>query len=244
MELLIGREADTNQLAVMADGKPFRIDVGASVPNTVSRCLPAEHTAHCRISVSTEKGMRIENLNPRNATYVNGAIVNSCRISGSSRIELGPDLFRIDLHKILKAVGYNPEYSIRHLKQIWDDYDQALLNLQLEQQKNQNRQRLQGILSQLSMLCVIIPAVIPAVKIPDALRVVLVLAAVCMAGYFFWKGSRPNETFVMKKRELDKQFKQLYVCPNPKCAHFLGFVPYDTLQYRKKCSDCGSSYKS
>lgn len=244
MELLIGREESTNQLAVLANGKLYRIDVKGNVPDTVSRCKAAEHTAHCLINVSAERGMRFENLNPHNVSYINGTSVRSCPISSSSRIELGPDQYRINLDTILKAVGYKPEYSLKPLREIWEEYDKTLLALQLEQQKRQNQQRLQGIISQLSMLLVIIPSIIPQVPIPQELRIILIVSALCMGVYFFWKGSKPNETFVMKKRQLDAEFKERYVCPNPKCRHFLGFTPYDTLQYRKRCNDCACNYKS
>ena len=243
MELLIGRDPEQNQLAVIADGKPYRLDVGGKVPNTVSRYKPAEHTVHCRILLDGEKGMRFENLNPQNESYVNGQMVERCRVLPESRIELGPDLYAINLQQIIKFVGYRPEYSIKHLSAVWREYDEALLNLQLEQQKKQNQQRLQGIISQLSMLCVIIPSVLPIIQIPSWLRAVLVIAAISMAGYFYWKGTRPDETFVMKKRNLDKEFKKKYICPNPKCKHFLGFIAYDTLQYKKGCSDCSCNYK-
>lgn len=243
MEIIIGREAQSNQLLVIADDKAYRLDVGGTVPKSVSRYNHQDGTAHCRIVISTG-GMRVENLNEMNVTYVNGEEVESSKISLSSVIELGDDQYRINLPKILKLIGYQPTYSIKHLRRVWERYDKALLRLQLDDKKKQNQQKLQGILSQVSMLCVIIPSVMPSFPIPSWLRCVLVVGALAMGIYFYLKGNKTDDSFIIKKRELDEQFKEDYLCPNPKCKHFLGFTPYDTIKSRKKCGQCNCNYQS
>ncbi len=243
MELLIGREPQGNQLMVVVDGKPYRMDVNNSVPDSVSRFNPSNGAAHCRIILSTN-GIRLENLNEMNSTYVNGESVESCRISQTSVVELGEDQYRINLSKILKLIGYQPSYSIKHLRRVWERYDKALLRLQLEDKKKQNQQKLQGILSQVSMLCVIIPSVMPNIPIPAWLRAVLVTGALGMGIYFYMKGNKEDDSFIIKKRELDEQFKEDYICPNPKCKNFLGFTPYDTIKTKKKCGMCNCNFQN
>ena len=123
--------------------------------------------------------------------------------------------------------------SITHLKRVWERYDRALLKLQVNQQKAANQQKLQGLISQASVLCVIIPSVIPSVPIPGIIRVLLVIVALSLGLFFYIKGTRTDESFVMKKREIDERFKDDYVCP--KCGYFFGFTPYDSLRYKKNC---------
>ncbi len=130
MELILGRDPQGNQLIVVADGKPYRLDVGNNVPNTVTRFDPANSTGHCRIVISTN-GMRLENLNEMNVTYVNGENVESCKIGMNSVVELGEDQYRINIPKILKLIGYQPSYSIKHLRRVWERYDKARLTPQL-----------------------------------------------------------------------------------------------------------------
>ncbi len=243
MELILGRDPQGNQLIVVADGKPYRLDVGNNVPNTVTRFDPANSTGHCRIVISTN-GMRLENLNEMNVTYVNGENVESCKIGMNSVVELGEDQYRINIPKILKLIGYQPSYSIKHLRRVWERSDKALLRLHLQEKKKQNQQKLQGIVSQVSMLCVIIPSVMPSFPIPPWLRAVLVVGALGMGIYFYMKGNRTDDSFIIKKRELDEQFKEDYLCPNPKCKHFLGFTPYDTIKSRKKCGICNCNYQN
>ena len=243
MEITIGREAQSNQLIVIADGKAYRVDVGGNVPQSVSRYNHQDGTAHCRIIISTG-GMRVENLNEMNVTYVNGEEVESSKISMNSVIELGDDQYRINLPKILKLIGYQPTFSTKHLHRVWERYDKALLRLQLDDRKKQNQQKLQGIVSQFSMLCVIIPSVIPSFPIPSWLRCVLVIGALGMGINFYVKGNQTDDTFIVKKRKLDEEFKEDYRCPNPKCRAFLGFTPYENIKARKKCGQCNCNYQS
>lgn len=119
------------------------------------------------------------------------------------------------------------------MKRVWERYDRALLKLQVEQQKAANQQKLQGLISQASVLCVIIPSVIPSIPIPGMIRVLLVIIALLLGVYFYIKGTKTDESFVIKKRELDERFKDDYVCP--KCGYFFGFIPYDNLMYKKNC---------
>lgn len=235
MEILIGREEQSNKIGIMVEGKCLRLDVPYDVPNTVSRCKPQDKTAHCSLIIGTSGKMKLINLNPHNVTYVDGEEIETKTIDENSIIELGSEQYRISLKRILKAIGYERPYSIKHLKRIWERYDRDLLHLQLEQQKKQNQQRLQGILSQLSMLCVVIPSVIPSIPIPVFLRVVLIVAALGMGVYFYLKGNKVEQSFIIKKRELDDDFKENYVCP--KCGRFLGFQPFDIICMQKNCSN-------
>lgn len=239
MEIIIGRDSDSSCLAIMVDGKRGK-DPSLILPNSVSRLKPDEKTGHCCLSVKGD-AMRITNLNPQNVTYVNGEEVeNSKKIDSHSIVELGADQYRISIKKLLKNIGFVPTVSIKHLKRIWERYDRALLKLQVEQQKTANQQKLQGLISQASVLCVIIPSVIPSIPIPGMIRVILVIGALALGVYFYIKGAKTDESFVIKKRELDERLKEDYVCP--KCGYFFGYTPYENLTYKKNCPnpDCNA----
>ncbi len=232
MEIIIGRDSNSNKLALLVDGKRG-IDSSVILPLSISRLKPEENLGHCCISIRKDN-IRIINMNPQNVTYVDGEeIVDSVKIDIHSIIELGVDQYRINLKKLLKKIGYIPPVSIKHLKRIWEKYDRAILKLQVEQQKAANQQKLQGLISQASVLCVIIPSVIPSIPIPGIVRVILVIGAMALGIYFYIKGTKTEESFVVKKREIDERFKDDYVCP--KCGYFFGFTPYENLTYKKNC---------
>lgn len=239
MEIIIGRDSNSNKLALLVDGKRG-VDSSVILPLCVSRLKPEENLGHCCISIRKDN-IRIINMNPQNVTYVDGEeIVDSVKIDIHSIIELGVDQYRINIKKLLKKIGYIPPVSIKHLKRIWEKYDRAILKLQVEQQKAANQQKLQGLISQASVLCVIIPSVIPSIPIPGIVRVILVIGAMALGIYFYIKGTKTEESFVVKKREIDERFKDDYVCP--KCGYFFGFTPYENLTYKKKCPnpDCNT----
>lgn len=235
--ILIGRDEKTSCLALMVEGKLAK-DSTCILPNSVSRLKPDDNKAHCRLSIQGTV-LKITNLNPQNVTYVDGQeIYKTTVIDKHSIVELGADQYRLKINKLLKNIGYVPPVSIKHLKRVWDRYDRTLLKLQVEQQKAANQQKLQGLISQASMLCVIIPSVIPSIPIPGLIRVLLVVAALAIGVYFYIKGTRTDQSFVIKKRELDERFKEDYVCP--KCGYFFGYTPYENLEYKKNCPnpDC------
>lgn len=239
MEIIIGRDSNSNKLALLVDGKRG-IDSSVILPLCVSRLKPEENLGHCCISIRKDN-IRIINMNPKNVTYVDGEeIVDSVKIDIHSIIELGVDQYRINIKKLLNKIGYIPPVSIKHLKRIWEKYDRAILKLQVEQQKAANQQKLQGLISQASVLCVIIPSVIPSIPIPGIVRVILVIGAMALGIYFYIKGTKTEESFVVKKREIDERFKDDYVCP--KCGYFFGFTPYENLTYKKNCPnpDCNT----
>ena len=240
MEILIGRDADEDVLAMLVDGKRMK-DSKQPVPNSVSRLKPDEYTAHCRIGIKGSK-ITITNLNPNNVTYVDGEPVKSAVIDNTNIVCLGVDQFRLDVRYLLKKLGYVAPVSIKHLRKVWDRYDSQLLDMQVEQQRQANQQKLQGLVSQLSMLCVIIPSVIPQVPIPPFIRVILVVAALSMGVFFYLRGGKANNSFVMKKRDLDARFRERYVCPH--WGYFFGFIPYDQLEYREKCPHCAKPLES
>lgn len=242
MEILIGREDGTDHLLMVVDGKAYR-DSAKTLPNTVSRVKPKEHTAHCKVTIGDDGKMTVTNMNPNNVTYVDGKTVDhTMSIGERSIIAMGDDLYRLSITNLFKLVKYTPPVSIKHLKKVWILYDKGLLNLQLEQQKKQRQQRLQGILSQLGMLCVVIPSVIPQVPIPAVVRAVLIVGALGMSIYLFMKDSRPDESSVIKKRELDEQLREDFVCP--KCGNFLGNQPFDSVMAKGACPYCKARWNN
>lgn len=237
--ILIGRDEETSCLGMMIQGKWVK-DTSCILPDSVSRLIHDENRAHCRLTIQ-DNVIKITNLNPKNVTYVDGKeIKKTTIIDKHSIVELGVDQYRLRVNKLLKDIDYVPSVSIKHLKRVWDRYDRSLLKLQVQQQKAANQQKLQGIISQASILCVLIPSIIPSIPIPGVVRVILVAAALALGVYFYIKGSRTGDSFVIKKRELDERFKEDYVCP--RCGYFFGFTSYENLEYKKNCPnpDCNA----
>lgn len=235
MEIIIGREEGARRLHCIVDGNEFNIGQAGSVPLSVSR-------RHCKLTV-VGSHITIENIKIQNVTFVDGNQVFSKEISSMSRVQLGEERYTIPLQQILSLVvgktptaTPQPTYSLRPLKSVWEEYDQCRMSIQDEAAKNANRQRLQGIFSLMGVCISFIPG------IGQTIRIVIVVAALAIAVYFFIKGSI-NTTVQRQIRDLDEEFAKKYKCPNPKCGRPFGAIPYRQIEFTPRCICCGCIYK-
>ena len=100
--VLIGRDGTNDTLKISTNGKSVN---GPKVTKTMSR-------EHCKLTINDDGTATIENINPRNVTFVNGQPVMSKVISGTDVVELGGDRYKLDLapFKLAKFA------DIRHLE--------------------------------------------------------------------------------------------------------------------------------
>ena len=234
MEIIIGREEGARRLHCVAGGREFNIGAAGSVPLSVSR-------QHCKVTVNGSD-ITIENIKVQNITFVDGNQIVSKTISATSKVQLGEERFLIPLQQILQlATGGKvgapevPTFSLKPLKSVWEEYDQRKMEIQNHAAKSANKQRLQGILSMLGMCVGFIPG------IDQTVRIVIIVAALAIAVYFFIKGSM-NESVQQQLHDLDEEFAKKYKCPNPKCGKPFGSVPYRNIEYNKQCFACGCKY--
>lgn len=240
MEIIIGREEGARRLHCVADGREFNVGQAGCVPASVSR-------KHCKLTVVGEK-ITIENLRDQNITYVDGNQVFSKTITASSKIQLGNEKFTVPLQQILQlatgqpATGGNaqprqdvPTFSLKPLKTVWEEYERRKLEIQESAAKAANMSRLQGILSMSGMCIGFIPG------IDQTLRIVIIVAALLVALYFFFKGMS-GDSVQKQIKDLDDEFAGKYKCPNPKCGKPFGSIPYRQIEYNKQCLACGCKY--
>lgn len=262
--ILIGKEPKFGRLLIAVKGIPNPIALGAMnrVPDSVSRCLIHEGIAHAELIVEPSGVMILRNMKGRNITLVNGSEINSKRVTPSNIIELGPDRYPINLEVILKVASrivetttayHKPnssqqqnaspptpakQYSILHLKGIWDSYHESIIDIQ-------KRGRTHGTNARIPMFftmgggALTLPAFIcgwgEEVKIACS---ILTLIGFILMGYFFLRSK--NDTSIEERERLTEDFTDKYICPNPDCQKFLGNLSYRLLkrQYSMHCPYC------
>lgn len=238
MEIIIGREEGARRLHCIAGGREFNIGQAGTVPLSVSR-------RHCKISVNGSN-VSIENIKEQNVTFVDGNQIFSKGITQSSHIQLGEDKYPVPLQQILQLVGAStvnggdfskelPTFSLKPMKTVWEEYDCRRMKIQNDAAKSANKQRLQGILSMLGMCLGFIPGLDPAI------RIVIIIAALSIAVYFFVRGSI-GTTVQQQLHDLDDEYAKKYKCPNPACGRPFGAIPYRNIEYNKQCLACGCKY--
>ena len=158
MEIIIGREEGARRLHCIVDGREFNVGQAGCVPASVSR-------KHCKITINGNN-MSIENLKPQNITFVDDSQVFSKGITETSKVQLGNEKYTVPLQQVIQlATGTSatgsgttqqpkaetPTFTLKPLKEIWDEYDRRKLEIQEAAAKSANMSRLQGILSMCGM---------------------------------------------------------------------------------------------
>lgn len=128
-----------------------------------------------------------------------------------------------------------PTYSIAHLEAVWEDYHETLLDIQ-------RRQRTTTLLRNASPMFTVGSGVIAGIANRMGSQDVCVVTAI-LAGiglilmfYSFFKGLSDNS--IDEKEEATELFNSYYVCPNPKCHHFMGNQAYQIVSQHKNCPWC------
>lgn len=238
MEIIIGREEGARRLHCIVGGREFNVGQAGTVPLSVSR-------RHCKVSVNGSD-ISIENIKDQNITFVDGNQIIRKAITPTSRVQLGEEKFLVPLQQILNLADVStgdvdgsqkevPTFSLKPMKTVWEEYDKRRMEIQNNAAKSANKQRLQGILSMSGMCLGFIPGIDPAI------RIVIIVAALSIAVYFFIKGS-VGTTVQQQLHDLDDEYAKKYKCPNPACGRPFGAIPYRTIEYNKQCFACGCKY--
>ena len=229
IELQIGREGgtDTPRLVIVNEGKTSFYGQPGSVPKSVSR-------NHCKVKVADDLTMTIEDVTANNFMYINGLDCKRRKgVKVTDAVELGPDHYRLDLESIVKAFASKQEWHIAHLEKVYDDYNQTKLDNQVKQGKLGAISALPGVLSMASIgLAVVIPGA----------RVIMIVVAALLALTFVVIRMKNASNNPIKMKQLDEDFREHYVCPNPACGHFLGATPYKELLKNKACPYCKGKF--
>ncbi|MBD5355426.1 MAG: FHA domain-containing protein [Bacteroides sp.] len=232
--ILIGKEPNDGRLLVAILGYKKTIAIGnpGSVPDCVSRCKPAEKTAHATITVDNNGNITLTNMKSQNITYVNGTEIASKRINESSVIELGKDRFPINIPVLLETaqdILASDGFVINHLEEVWDDLQSRRKEIHAKQKKINIVRSGCGVFTMCAMPCIFLFGPIG-----------YVLTGIGVVGniYSFIGLKNDNTSEVME--QLNEDFQDKYVCPNPKCNKFLGNISYKLLkkQYSMHCPYC------
>ena len=178
-------------------------------------------------------------------TYVNGAEIVSKKVKSNGMIELGKDRYSVSVNtiigtasKIVATVIPTPpsppeEYSIKHLKKVWDDYNARMRDIKI-------RTRNIGLLSSIPMAFSMLGGLIAGVA-PEIREYALILTGIALLIMLIGFYKRFTDKSIEETEQLTEEFQKKYICPNKKkpCNHFLGNVPYNILRQNTKCPYCG-----
>ena len=224
MEIIVGRDSQTQQLCIIKDGHSKQCGQPGSVPMDVSR--------HHLSLQSADNGKWIaKNLNDRNVTFVNGLTIESKTISEQDKVELGNSRY-LFLWDFLNE-PQEETVDLQLLKAVWDDYQQEDIAIR-------NRQKNTSLLASIPLGFSMLGGIIASIA-PDIREVALAFTGIAFVLFIYglWKRSQDNTTMELKK--LQEDFERKWVCP--KCKRPLNFRSYTILEQNDACPYCKTKFK-
>jgi len=237
MDIIIGREehASEPRLRLIVEGKEKFLATQTQVPKTVSR-------RHCVLSVNGDE-ITVTNMKEGvNPIYVNGQEVERKRIRKDDKLQLGNEMYSIDVAAILSALNNNDDgsVSIAHLEKVYNDYLENKDRLSRMLSLKNNISRFASVLLLATGMMIKSPAPEPGqadgVDLLTILRWSLLAISLIMALLGF---SDVNNS--KKQRELHEQFLNEYECP--KCGKSFGNMRYKDLAKYVACPSCKTKFK-
>lgn len=224
MEIIIGRDQQTQQLCVIKDGKSRLYGKQRSVPMDVSR-------HHLSLQSAGEGKWHVKNLNECNFTFVNGIAIENKTISENDKLELGNSHYLFQWAALREPK--EETIDIRSLKRIWDDYQRKDIAIR-------NRQKNNGLLASIplgfSMLGGIIAGFAPEIRV-----VALVLTGIAFFIFLFGLIRRSKDNSAIELKRLQDDFERKWVCP--KCKRPLNYRSYTILVQNDACPYCKTKFK-
>ena len=236
--ILIGKEPGQGRLlvAIQETGKCCAIGAPGSVPACVSRCKPAEGSAHAKIAVGYDGCLTLTNMKAQNVTFVNGSEIASKRISLSNSVELGKDHYSINVPAIIEAAkkiaalsetpkpqpNPQPSVDISHLRSVYENYETEMDRIVLAQQELGKKRMLPIMVSSASGILSGLGALISL----SSLWVTLPVTGIVSLLYF--RNYNSKDTSYEDRKNANSEFQHNYVCPS--CGHFFGSLGYDLLK--------------
>lgn len=200
---------------------------------------------HLKLTTLPDGNVQVEDLGSSNGTFIDGVRIIKKVVSRNTVIQMGSNYtFKISdvLPEVQKASKVQqqtqnvtstqkttPEYSIRPLKKIWEEFESAKEELD---EKNKNIQLWRSAAPIFTMGSGALGVVFPYAFILTFIGLGLTIYAFYMAKNFDYKKSI---------NEVQDRFENKYLCPN--CNHFLENRKYKLLVQDKKCRYCGCKFK-
>lgn len=228
--ITIGREEGTKQprLCLKTAGSIKLTGTPGSVSLRVSR-------EHCLLEVDTDsrKILRLSVIPDDNFMYVNGVECRSKRgLQESDTVELGPDMYRLDLSAVLRECLGTPAVDISHLRGVYEAHKKELTDMQIRQ----------GQINAFSSLPMVFSmgSGILAAAVEQARIIGIALALVFMIGFGILR-LRLATGIPRRKEAIDDRFRKNYSCPH--CGKFLGALHPDDLAKTPCCPYCKAKWK-
>lgn len=204
---------------------------------------PTVSREHCWLTANGDGTYTLQNKSSQ-GTFIGGRKVVKTQVTPNTIIKLSETTF-VKVADLLPLQQTDqstvPAFSLVSLKDVWEDYH----NKQLEIKNNQRSIALFRSASPLFTLgSGSIATLVKTMGWGDAifgLTIVMTIIGLFLMVYSFIKGYKDKS--IEETEKAIEIFQNKYVCPNPKCRHFMGNYPYNIIRQNKSCPWCKCKFK-
>lgn len=197
---------------------------------------------HLKLTALPDGNVEVEDLGSSNGTFINGVRILKKVVSRDTVVFMGSSYsFKVsDVLPVLPKTSDNaqkgaaekpkaqPEYSIAHLKDIWDNYEESMADIRANAQKMGKKRMIPIMLGSVSGIISAFVGQGAYVTIPIA-----VFSFLFYIITYFEKDTSMEDTKAAKEFLIKK-----YVCPNPDCHRSLPHQDYMMLSQNANCPYC------
>lgn len=185
---------------------------------------------HAILTQLSKNSWKIQDVGSTGGTYVNGMAIVEATVGIDTPIFLAD--FRTSVWELLSGKT-RPSVSIGHLEKVYNDYQNALIEIAQKRNKQQIKRMLpmQLIMPVILGLSCLLPTDKPW---SIAAKGIAMCAAMLLYGYYSIRTIGKTDKHVEEQFEINQQFQIDYVCP--KCGTFFGASkPYEALVRQGRC---------
>ena len=220
MEIIIGRKGE----------QPFQI---------TDRLVSGKHL---KLTVLPDGNVEVEDLGSSNGTFIDGVRIIKKVVSRNTTIQMGsrytfkvsdvfPETPKASAPQQQSAPTQPkpvPEYSIKHLKYVWDEYEETIAAIRQKSQQMGKKRMIPMMLGSFSGL-------ISAFVGPGAF---ITIPIAIVSFIFLFKAYNEKDTSLEDTKAAKDTLINKYVCPNPECHRSLPHQDYSLLSQNTNCPYC------
>lgn len=202
---------------------------------------------HLKLTTLPDGNVEVEDLASSNGTFIDGVRIIKKVVGRNTTIQMGsrytfkvsdvlPEAPKVSTTQQSTPPAQPkpvPEYSIKHLKHVWNEYEEALEDIRTRREQMGKNRMLPMMLGSFSG---IISAILPLVGFGIGAFVTLPIAIFSFILYF--KSYNEKDTSHEDTKAAKETLIKKYVCPNPECHRTIQLQDYSIISQIPYCPFC------
>lgn len=197
---------------------------------------------HLKLTTLSDGNVEVEDLGSSNGTFIDGVRIIKKVVGRNTTIQMGPkytfkvsdvlpEAPKVSAQQLQNAPAQPkpvPEYSIKHLKRVWDEYEETIAGIKEKSLQMQKKRMIPMMLGSFSGIISAFVGHGAFITIPIA-----IVSFIFLFMAYNEKDTSHEDTKAAKDALINK-----YVCPNPECHRSLPHLDYSLLSQNTNCPYC------